>query len=215
MDVTSTVASPICQEGQSERTFPICSLFFPIFSFFPTFSSLFSNFGHFFFFAVREDTLPHLDPVVATPLNVMILWGTSPVFPLRFLSLGQFYQLWQNLTRGSCTKIIICGWKLAKMSKKNIFLLILSESVEPFFKVLGQFCDIRGLRGNTVLHLMQWVLGRSTYLLSSLLLVRILAVLRLVHGRHRHKNHGSEKRLSNRNLSLNSLCLFWCSQVKV
>ena len=34
--------------------------------------------------------------------------GCSSVFPLRFLSLGQFYQIWQNW-RGSCTKIIRHG----------------------------------------------------------------------------------------------------------
>ena len=63
---TSSVASPICQEGQSERTFPILafssrfSLFFSIFtrfsSLFPSFSLLFPIFDN--FFAVKGGTLP-------------------------------------------------------------------------------------------------------------------------------------------------------------
>ena len=63
---TSSVASPICQEGQSERTFPIFAfssrfssffpdfcLFFPIFLFFPRFFPIFGK-----FFAVRGGILP-------------------------------------------------------------------------------------------------------------------------------------------------------------
>ena len=52
LPLNSSVASPICQEGQSERTFPIFPLFpdfFPSFSTFPWFSpSLFPIFGFFF-----------------------------------------------------------------------------------------------------------------------------------------------------------------------
>ena len=63
----SSVASPICQEGQSKRNFPIFAfssrffLFFPDFSKFPPIFPLFSRFfGN--FFAVRGDTLPPLPP---------------------------------------------------------------------------------------------------------------------------------------------------------
>ena len=52
----SSVASPICQEGQNERTFPIFYLFFPNF---PDFF-LFFPIGK--FFAVRGGTLPPLTP---------------------------------------------------------------------------------------------------------------------------------------------------------
>ena len=55
----SSVASPICQEGQSERTFPIFAFFSWFFIFFPDFSPIF---GKFFFFAVRGGTLPPLPP---------------------------------------------------------------------------------------------------------------------------------------------------------
>ena len=47
---TSSVASPICQEGQSERNFPIFAFSSRIFLFFPE------------FFAVRGGTLPPLPP---------------------------------------------------------------------------------------------------------------------------------------------------------
>ena len=62
---TSSVASPICQEGQSERTFPIFAFSSWVFLFFLIFCN---------FFAVRGDTLPLLMPPfpVAMPLG-----GTS------------------------------------------------------------------------------------------------------------------------------------------
>ena len=66
----SSVASPICQEGQSEINFPIFPLFpdfwlfFPIF---PLFPPIFSDFSWFFpsfwqFFTIRGGTLPPLPP---------------------------------------------------------------------------------------------------------------------------------------------------------
>ena len=66
--MNSSVASPIYQEGQRERIFPI----FPRF---PSFSSFFSFFPLFlaFFFAIKKGTLPPLDPPVATPLAVKYL----------------------------------------------------------------------------------------------------------------------------------------------
>ena len=57
--ITSSVANPVCQEGQSERTFPIfpflldSSSFFTIFPDFPLFFPIFGK-----FFAVRGGTLP-------------------------------------------------------------------------------------------------------------------------------------------------------------
>ena len=62
---TSSVASPICQEGQSERIFPMFAFSCRFFLFFPDFFPLFPDFWH--FFAVRGDTLPPVPPV-ATPL---------------------------------------------------------------------------------------------------------------------------------------------------
>ena len=53
----SSVASPICQEGQSERTFPIFAFSSRFFLFFPDFSPIFGK-----FFAVRGGTLPPLTP---------------------------------------------------------------------------------------------------------------------------------------------------------
>ena len=54
----SSVASPICQEGQSKRTLLIFCLFYRFFLFFP-------NFGK--FFAVRGGTLPPLPPLPTSP----------------------------------------------------------------------------------------------------------------------------------------------------
>ena len=56
----SSVASPICQEGQSERTFPIFPLFLIFSLFFPDFWQVFFFFFFFFFsfLAVKGVTLP-------------------------------------------------------------------------------------------------------------------------------------------------------------
>ena len=88
-----SVASPICQEGQSERTypifaFPIFPLFFLIFClFFPIFPDFFPIFGK--YFAVRGGTLPPCHPsgyatdqyqglkVHFFPENVIILFMES------------------------------------------------------------------------------------------------------------------------------------------
>ena len=62
--VYSSIASPICQEGQSEKTFPIFPLFlnfFPLFSNFSWFSPSFSWFLA-IFFCCQGGTLPPLTP---------------------------------------------------------------------------------------------------------------------------------------------------------
>ena len=71
---TSSVASPMCQEGQSERNFPIFAfssrfvLFFPIFPwFFPDFFLLFPDFGQ-IFRCQGWHSAPLATPV-ATPLH--------------------------------------------------------------------------------------------------------------------------------------------------
>ena len=91
-EIYSSIASPICQEGQSERTFPIFAfscrffLFFPII---PDFPPLFPDFWHFFHcqgwhsapltpqwlhhLRVRGGNLPPLAPPVATPLEIYFL----------------------------------------------------------------------------------------------------------------------------------------------
>ena len=56
----SSVASPICQEGQSERTFPICPLFS---QFFLIFSRFLANF-------LLSGWHCPLDPPVAMPLKI-------------------------------------------------------------------------------------------------------------------------------------------------
>ena len=62
--LSSSVASPICKEGQSERTFPIFPLFPDIFPLFPAFSWFSSSFPRFFynFFRSQEGTLPLWPP---------------------------------------------------------------------------------------------------------------------------------------------------------
>ena len=84
----SSVASPICQEGQSEITFPILafsSRFFPIFPlFFPIFRD-FPSFSRFLtLFRCQGGTLP-LAPLLATPLgNWAKNWyRESPIFEVR------------------------------------------------------------------------------------------------------------------------------------
>ena len=79
--ITYSVASPICQEGQSERTFPILAFFFPVFplflDFFPDFSSLFPDFFPIFpdlwqFFRCQEALCP-LAPILAMPLAITLI----------------------------------------------------------------------------------------------------------------------------------------------
>ena len=80
------VASPICQEGQSERTFQI----FPLF---PDFSPIFLNFFPLFdgIFAVKGALCPP-DPPVATPLKAPLSRPhiRIPTFPLMYPCLGMF-----------------------------------------------------------------------------------------------------------------------------
>ena len=65
--MNSSVASPICQEGQSERTFPIFAFSFQFLPIFLDFFLFFPDFGK--LFAVRGGTLSALlDPQVAMPL---------------------------------------------------------------------------------------------------------------------------------------------------
>ena len=65
--IYSSVASLICQEGQSERNFPIfafSSRFFLFFPIFPDFFPIFPDFSPDFWqiFAARSGTLPPLPP---------------------------------------------------------------------------------------------------------------------------------------------------------
>ena len=62
----SSIASPVCQEGQSERNFPIFAFSSRFFLFFPDFFPPFPNFWQ--IFAVRGGTLPPLATPVAMPL---------------------------------------------------------------------------------------------------------------------------------------------------
>ena len=73
---TSSVVSPICQEGQSERNFPIFAFFFRIFLIFSLFFLIFGN-----FFAVRSGTLPPFATPVATTLV-----RTTDLLLLKFLN---------------------------------------------------------------------------------------------------------------------------------
>ena len=67
----SSVASPICREGQSEKTFPIFCLFFPISPPFPGFSWFFPIFSN--FFAIRGGTLPPLHPHRFSEISTLIV----------------------------------------------------------------------------------------------------------------------------------------------
>ena len=75
-----SIASLICQEGRSERTFPIfafSSSFFPLFPdispLYPNFSWFFSSFPDFWqFFCCQGGHYSTLAPVLATPLTNLI-----------------------------------------------------------------------------------------------------------------------------------------------
>ena len=95
----SSVASPICQEGQSERILPdfgslpdfsSFSRFFPDFSL--SFSSPFPSFSRFltFFFAVKGDTL-HAPPSPIAPQNQGSLKGESVVVAILSSRMEQSY----------------------------------------------------------------------------------------------------------------------------
>ena len=79
----SSVASPICQEGQSERTFLIFPFSSPISPLFSWFSWFFPIFGT--YFAVRDGTLPPLTPPVATPLLGWMYFWLWPLKESMFL----------------------------------------------------------------------------------------------------------------------------------
>ena len=75
--------------------------------------------------------------------NVIIIQWWEPIFPLKFLSLGQFYQIWQNWG-DSCTKIISSGWKLATLSGKNIIFTIFHKLLwTQFSQAQSKFHDIQ------------------------------------------------------------------------
>ena len=87
LQACSSVASPICQEGQSERTFLIFPFLPDIFPLFPDFSLFFLIFGK--FFAVMGRLYPRWPPV-ATPLQarpyrstpkltrISLMWNYDP-----------------------------------------------------------------------------------------------------------------------------------------
>ena len=89
----SGVASPICQEGQSEKkNIPFLCLFFPISLFFPDFLPLFPDFWHFFLLS-RGHSAP-LDPPVAMPLvGVHFVHSLSLSFLPDFLSFFLIFSL--------------------------------------------------------------------------------------------------------------------------
>ena len=80
--ISSSIASPICQEGQSERTF----LMFPLFlDFSPDFSFLFHNFSLFF---------PIFDifyPILATPLQIS--WNNYKVWTTKLQEFLQNFDI--------------------------------------------------------------------------------------------------------------------------
>ena len=61
------------------------------------------------------------------------------VFPLRFLSLGQFYKIWPKIERFLRQNHYL--WlKMGKINKKKAsFLLIFTKSVEPILKCWANF----------------------------------------------------------------------------
>ena len=90
--LTSSVASPICQEGQSERILPIfafsshfssCSRFFLIFPSFPDFSRYLAN------FSLSRGALCPLAYILATPL---LLTFTDITFFLDNRSCDKIYR---------------------------------------------------------------------------------------------------------------------------
>ena len=99
-NLTSSVASPICQEGQSERTFLIFAFLPNFFLFFPNFLSFFPIFPDFplffpdfwlIFCCQGWHSAPLDPPPMATPLDLTPLMSTAQtctleMSPLTFLS---------------------------------------------------------------------------------------------------------------------------------
>ena len=86
--ITSSVASPVCQEGKNERTFPIFAFSSRFFLFFSRYFLIFSSFFRFLaHFSLSGVALCSPWPPVATPLLItliVLLWvmqsyHTSPV----------------------------------------------------------------------------------------------------------------------------------------
>ena len=72
--VFSSVTSPVCQEGQSKRTFPIFAFSSQFFPFFPNFPDFFPIFGNFFLFLMSGwHSAPCPSPPVAMPLLLLYL----------------------------------------------------------------------------------------------------------------------------------------------
>ena len=90
--LNSSVASPICQEGQSERTFPIFAFSSRFFLFFPDFSWFSPIFGN---FSLSGVALCPLDPPVATPLSLDACTYNS----LRRFKDGKFSAAFVNSTK--------------------------------------------------------------------------------------------------------------------
>ena len=100
LTLISSVASPICQDGQSERTFLIFAFSSRFSSFFPDFPLFFPIFDN--FFAVRGGTLL---PPVAMSLTLI----TSPLLESGMQTFGSWIQKnldWHQVLEASGTKNI-------------------------------------------------------------------------------------------------------------
>ena len=94
------------------------------------------------------------------------------VFPLSFLSLGQFYKILQNW-RDSCAKIISCGWKLAKLSRKSIFFTHSHKICWANFSKCWANFETYGLRGNTAVW---WHNETQKYAVAKMFLYKVILI---------------------------------------
>ena len=98
---SSSVASPICQEGQSERTFPIFASSSRFFPFFPRFYPLFPDFWQ--IFRCQGWHSAPLAPQVATPLIRRYLQKCKSLFYLSLTfsaatnTLWNFIDVWRGV----------------------------------------------------------------------------------------------------------------------
>ena len=161
----SSVSSPICQEGQSERNFPDFCFFFPVFSLFswifPDFSWFFPDFSRFWHFFCCQGW--HSAPL-ATPVATPLLEGSCLFVCLFIVCLSRLVhvheqlmdrsRLIQKYKSGSWTKIISLSWKLPKLLRKGIFLLIFKKKkiVEPIFQSTAPILQNNTAIEGTLMH---------------------------------------------------------------
>ena len=186
--LNSSVASHICQEGQSERPFPI----FAFFPYFPLFFPIFSSVSLFLaiFFAVRRGTLPPWPPV-ATPLILKHGRACFPDWRRVYFILQNSPKKWKkgfwgsSRTEYSPAVDLVSGWieeaplsaswkdhwihgdsphppEEGKKNKETWSVVFISWKRFKYYGLICHYCHIFSLRHELCLG---WGLKRKTWLM--------------------------------------------------